>query len=119
LAWVKGVIAVDADRLVTDVSSRPDADVRTSWPTDDEISAAISALAPYWPRVPIASLSITVLDGTVTLRGSVPTLTDSFAAQQMAMGAVGVVDIDNQLRGPWRKEPTRAPAAPKPRGPRH
>ena len=115
-AWVKGVIAVDADGLVTDAASRPDADVRTSWPTDDEISAAISALAPYWPKVPIASLSITVLDGTVTLRGSVPTLTDSLAAAQMVMGAVGVAQIDNQLQGPWRKEPARPPASPRPRG---
>jgi osmotically-inducible protein OsmY len=117
-AWVKGVIAVDTDRLVTDVSSRPDVYVRASWPDDNEISAVISELAQYWPSVPIASLSINVLDGTVTLRGSVPTLSDSVAAQRMAMGAVGVVRIDNQLRGPWRKEPASTPPPPRPRGPR-
>lgn len=109
LSWVKGVVAVDATGLTVDTATRPDPNVRLSWPTDDQIAETIQELAHYWPKVPMANLNVAVLDGVVTLRGNVVTLGESGAAEAMARSAVGVVKVDNQLRGPWWRPPISLP----------
>jgi osmotically-inducible protein OsmY len=110
LAWVKGVTAVDAAAITVDTATRPNPNVRRRWPSDAQIAGTIQDLTHYWPDVPMASVTVAVLDGVVTLRGNVATLRESGAAEAMARGAVGVVKVDNQLRGPW----WRAPLAPLP-----
>lgn len=107
LAWVKGVTGVESAKLQV-TFPKPDADVRERWPTDDEMFATAAELARYWPNVPTVNLSITVLDRTVTLRGTVQTLAESLAATDWARALVGVVRIDSQLRGPWWREPSSA-----------
>ncbi|HVY25739.1 MAG TPA: BON domain-containing protein [Polyangiaceae bacterium] len=111
LASVKGVSTVDAGRLVVDSTNRPNRNVRSRWPRDDEISAAIEELARESPGVPMTAVTVAVLDGVVTLRGSVPTLGDAAAAQQLVRSAVGVVKVDDQLRGPWWRPPASPPPA--------
>jgi osmotically-inducible protein OsmY len=107
LAWVKGVVGVDAARLQPTLP-RPDGDVRERWPTDSEMSATVTELLRYWPNVPTANMSIAVLDGAVTLRGTVQTLSESQAATDLARALVGVARVDNQLRGPWWRAPSNA-----------
>lgn len=109
-AWAKDVTAVDITALKIDHSRRPDANVRARWPSDSEISGTIPELARRWPNSPIARLSITVLDGVVTLRGTVSTFNESVAAAEVVRAVVGVVRVDNQVRGPWWKEPVSRPA---------
>jgi osmotically-inducible protein OsmY len=107
LAWVKGIAAVDSAKLQI-ASPPPDGDVRDRWPTDSEMSATAAELARYWPNVPTANLTVAVLDGAVTLRGNVQTLPESLAASDLARALVGVVKVDNQLRGPWWRAPSTA-----------
>lgn len=109
LAWVKNVTSVDTTDLRLDSSRRPNPNVRAGWPSDSEISATIPELARHWPSVPMASLKFAVLDRAVTLRGTVPTRSESLLAAQAVRTIVGVVKIDNQLRGPWWKDPTPPP----------
>lgn len=112
LAWVKGVTAVDASKLQL-VSPRPDDNLRAQWPSDAEMTATATELARFWPNVVMSNVSVTVLDATATLRGTVQTQRESLAVAEMARAVVGVVRVDNQLRGPWWREPT--PPAPAPR----
>ena len=111
LAWVKGVEEVDADQLVVDPTRAPSANVRDQFPTDAEISATIQQLAPLWPTVPMASLSISVVEGVATLRGSLQALAAKRAADAMVRSVVGVRKVQNEIRGPWSKV---APAPPPP-----
>jgi osmotically-inducible protein OsmY len=108
--WVQGVSAVDASGLLVDRALEDDQSLRLSAPTDAEISSAIQDLARYWPSVALSSLSISVIGGITTLRGNVPTLTDRAAVVQLVRSAVGVVEVRDELRGPWWRAP--APAAP-------
>lgn len=107
LAWVKGVTRVDSAQLQLTLPP-PDGDVRERWPTDSEMAASVTELGRYWPNVPIANLSVAVLDGAVTLRGTVQTLSESLAATDLARALVGVARVDNQLRGPWWRAPATA-----------
>jgi osmotically-inducible protein OsmY len=104
-AWVKSVVAVDAKGLVVDAERRPDKDVRLRFPTDAEISVTLGELTAFWPSLASANLSMTVVGGVVTLRGTVQTLAEKQAAEDMARSAVGVVAVSSELRGPWWKPP--------------
>jgi osmotically-inducible protein OsmY len=115
-AWVKGVIAVDAKHLVVDVARRPDDDVRSRFPTDAEISAALADTMPLWPSLAASKVSTSVVGGVVTLRGNVPTLAEKRAAEEMARSAVGVVSVTSELRGPWWRPPEPARRAPRKSG---
>jgi osmotically-inducible protein OsmY len=105
LAWVKGVTAVDAKGLVIDTTRRPAPNVRVRFPSDSEVSATIRELARFWPSVTIAALAITVVAGVVTVRGNVATVAQQRAAETMVRSAVGVVEVRNELRGPWWRPP--------------
>jgi osmotically-inducible protein OsmY len=115
LGWVKGATAVDAAGITVDTSTRPDPNVRLRWPSDEQITVTIQELAHYWPDVPMPSVTVAVLDGVVTLRGNVAALGESAAAEAMARSAVGVVKVDNQLRGPWWRAPVSLPTPTLPR----
>lgn len=104
-AWVKGVVAVDAKSVVVDVSKRPDSDVRLRFPTDAEISIALQDLTPFWPSVATSNLGMSVVAGVVTLRGTVQTLAEKRAAEDLARSAVGVTAVTSDLRGPWWRPP--------------
>jgi osmotically-inducible protein OsmY len=115
-AWVKGVVAVEAQELVVDVVKRPDNDVRSTFPTDAEISVALRDLTPFWPTLSASSFSTTVVGGVVTLRGTVQTLAEKRAAEHMARSVVGVTEVKTELRGPWWRPPP--PSQPPPTTPR-
>lgn len=117
-AWVKGVISVAAQDVVVDAVKRPDRDLRLQFPTDAEIAVALGELTPFWPSVGAAKVSTSVAAGIVTLRGTVQTLAEKRAAEEMARSAVGVVGVDTDLRGPWWRPPVVVaprPAAPRPK----
>jgi osmotically-inducible protein OsmY len=109
-AWVKSVVAVDARAVVVNVLKRPDNDVRLSLPTDAEVSVALRDLLPLWPSIAASNLSMSVAAGVVTVRGTVQTLSEKRAVEDMVRSAVGVVTVNNELRGPWWKPPAPAPA---------
>jgi osmotically-inducible protein OsmY len=113
-AWVKSVVAVDARHVVVDVVKRPDSDVRMRFPTDAEIAAVLQELRPFWPSIATSNLSISVVAGVVTLRGTVQTLAEKQAAEDMVRSAVGVVAVNTELRGPWWRPPAPAPRPPPP-----
>jgi osmotically-inducible protein OsmY len=108
-AWVKGVVAVDAKDVRIDVVNRPDPDVRLRFPTDAEISSALHDLRPSWPSLSGSNLTMSVLAGVVTLRGTVQTLAEKRAAEDLVRSAVGVAAVHSELRGPWWRPPVAAP----------
>jgi osmotically-inducible protein OsmY len=117
-AWVKSVVAVDSEDVVVDIAKRPDNDVRLRFPTDAEISVALQDLRPFWPSIAAANLSMSVVAGVVTLRGTVQTLAEKRAAEDMVRSAAGVVDVNTELRGPWWRPPVpvqRPPTVPRKR----
>jgi len=116
LAWVKDVIAVDGTKLQV-TSPHPDPNVRARWPSESEMVTTAAELSRYWPDVPLANVSIAVLNGTATLRGTVETPRQSDAAAALVRALVGVVRVDNHLRGPWWRAPSAA-APPRRRRPR-
>jgi osmotically-inducible protein OsmY len=111
LASVKDVTEIDAKALAIVPTSPPDVNLRTEFPTDQEISQAIQDLASYWPGVDATKMTTSVVGGVVTLRGAVQTIADDHAIESMVRSAVGVVDLRNELRGPWWSAPAR-PHAP-------
>lgn len=117
LAWVKSVVAVDATELVVDALQRPDNDVRLRFPTDAEVSLALSDLKPFWPSIAASTVSTTVASGVVTLRGTVQTLAEKQAAEDMVRSAVGVVSVNVELRGPWWRPEMAPPRTPLKRAP--
>ena len=109
-AWVPGVAAVDADELLVAPSLPGQEGLRSVWPKDADIRVAIAELVAYWPQLAASGPTSSVVGGVVTLRGNVPTLADRDAARAMAQSAVGVVEVRDELRGPW----WRAPVSPSP-----
>jgi osmotically-inducible protein OsmY len=109
LAWVKGVRGVDASRLSVSATSRPDANARSTFPSDREISIAIQDLAAYWSVPSTSSWSTTVSTGVVTLRGTVATVGDEQMLIAVARSAVGVADVRSELGGPWRRATPPSP----------
>ena len=114
-AWVKGVVAVDANDVRVDVVNRPDPDVRLRFPTDAEISLALQDLRPSWPSLSASNLSTSVVAGVVTLRGTVQTLAEKRAAEAWVRSAVGVAAVNSELRGPWWKPPVAPPRTSRPK----
>lgn len=112
LAWVKGVVAVEAKELVVDALNRPDNDVRLRFPTDAEMALALRDLKPFWPSIAAAPVNMTAASGVVTLRGTVQTLAEKQAAEDLVRSAVGVVSVNVELRGPWWRPPMAAPLRP-------
>lgn len=115
LASVKGVTEVDANALVVDAACRPDAGLRSEFPSDLEISRTIQDLSAYWPALQASNLTTSVAAGIVTLRGTVPTSADGRAVESLARSAVGVVDVRSELRGPWWRAPVELPSPIPPR----
>lgn len=111
LAWVKGVRGVDASQLSVSSTNRPDADARSTFPSDAEISVAIQDLAAYWSVPSTSSWSLSVSNGVVTLRGTVATLGEERTLIAVARSAVGVADVRSELGGPWRRSTPPAPPA--------
>ena len=99
LAWVKDVSAVDSSGIEVATAHRPDANVRTRGLTDAQIRAVIGDLGSYWPTLLNAGVQVDVVGGVATLRGTVPTVSDSRAAEEMARSAVDF---------PARDEPAKA-----------
>jgi len=99
-AWVNGVTSVDDSGLKVDpgvhngalqnlnTSVRPDADIRQS------VQAALKSD----PRVSAFSPEITVVDGTVTLRGTVGNPKAETSAKQDAKNVVGVRLVESHLK---------------------
>jgi osmotically-inducible protein OsmY len=99
-AWVTGVEAVNVDDLSVERWARDD-DLRhdmSAEVTDVAIADAVDDALFYDPRVTAREIDITVSNGTVTLRGDVPTLRAKRAAAQDARNTVGVIDVDNRIR---------------------
>lgn len=111
-AWVKGVTAVDARDLTVSPHSAARDHFRETRPSDEEIRAAITDLAEYFPQVPLSALKLSIVSGVVTLQGTVPTLASKRAAEELARSAAGVGQLRSDLRGPWWRAPART--APKP-----
>jgi osmotically-inducible protein OsmY len=107
LAWVEGVVSVDARALIVDSVRRPDATVRPRRPSDLEIAEAIGDLMPFWPSLSSSNPQISVATGVVILSGAVKTPAEKRALEHMARSAAGVVRVDSDLRGPWSASPAR------------
>lgn len=97
-AWVDGVSAVDAKALFVTPFDRPDENLRTGKPpTDPQIRKAILDAAHYDARLRAFSITPSVADGAVTLRGTVDTLSERTAAEDLARNTVGVKIVKNEL----------------------
>lgn len=110
-AWVPGVTAVDSDGLRV-VELPGEQTLRGSWPSDAEITAAIGDLLVYWPNLVISGARITVAGGIANVSGTVSTLADRDAVREMVRSAVGVIEVRDDLRGPWWRPPVQPPPAP-------
>lgn len=118
LAWVKGVSAVNATALSIDAAKHSNPNLRDASPTDEEISSTIRDLTSYWPSVAASNLRTSVVGGVVSMQGTVRTLAEKDAVEVMARCAVGVVEVRNELRGPWWKPPAQPlppPSRPRPK----
>jgi osmotically-inducible protein OsmY len=118
LAWVQGVSAVDANALRIDAATHGSPNLRDGAPTDQEISTTIRDLTPYWPSIAASKLRTSVVGGVVSIHGTVQTLAEKDAVEAMARSAVGVVDVRNELRGPWWRPPVQPLPPPAPLRPR-
>jgi osmotically-inducible protein OsmY len=98
LAWVEGVRSVDVSGIVINWVSQ-DPMMRTQRPvfTDREISNAIQKVLAYDRRVAPFGISVTVKNGTVTLKGNVPFLSIRREAEQNANNTVGVQSVNNLI----------------------
>lgn len=112
LCWVKGVTEVRSSSLVVDPSREPEPSRRSSMPTDSDILSTIHELAALWPSLPIAGPSYAAASGLVTISGSVPTSADSLTVEGLVTSVVGVVRVDNELRGPWWRPPSSVAVSP-------
>ncbi|GJL58280.1 MAG: hypothetical protein NPIRA03_11370 [Nitrospirales bacterium] len=98
LAWVEGVHEVDIRGIIVNWMS-PDPMMRTQRPTftDQEVSAAIQRMLAYDRRVAPFGIAVTVKNGTVTLKGSVPFLSIRREAERNANHTVGVRYVNNLI----------------------
>lgn len=99
-AHVNGVRDVVAEGLeVHDWANTPyQRDAMPVFVADDEVAQAVEDAFLYDPRLDPADLSASVEDGTVTLRGSVPSLAARRSAERDARNTVGVLDVVNRLK---------------------
>lgn len=100
MAWVAGVSAVKSEAL--EVAPWLERDRQRDFEfvirSDDEIATAIRAALVRDPRVSADSVKLDVAASAVTLRGSVPTLRASNAAETAARHTAGVLLVQNRLR---------------------
>jgi len=99
-AWVNGVQAVDASALEVAYWARDDKLRKDKYTpkTDSEVKTAIKDALSIDPRVLAENVNVDVLEGIVTLRGTVDNLASSRAAAQVARDTVGVWRVRNRLR---------------------
>ncbi|QGJ70259.1 BON domain-containing protein [Planctomycetales bacterium 10988] len=98
-AWVSGVRMVDADDLevspwkdnFTEVT--PERETRT----DEALQVAVKNALMRDPRVFSNNIMVEVLDGRVSLTGSVDNLKSSRAAAQVTRSIYGVTEVINQI----------------------
>ncbi|MCA9419536.1 MAG: BON domain-containing protein, partial [Nitrospira sp.] len=109
LAWVESVQSVDVSGITINWVS-PDPMMRTQRPTftDREISNAIQKVLAYDRRVAPFGISVTVKNGTVTLKGNVPFLSIRREAEQNANNTVGVQSVNNLIRVQSKSTPNDA-----------
>ncbi|MFZ1744381.1 MAG: BON domain-containing protein [Nitrospirales bacterium] len=98
LAWVEGVRDVDVSGITINWVS-PDPMMRTQRPmfTDREISNAIQKVLAYDRRVAPFGIQVSVKNGTVTLKGTVPFLSIKREAEQNVNNTVGVQSVNNLI----------------------
>lgn len=99
-AWTNGVSSVDASKLAVvdwlkNDMRRYD---RFTHVTDADIRQAATDALMYDPRVYSFTPKVDVMDGMVTLRGTVDNLKAKNAAAQDASNTVGVWYVDNRLK---------------------
>lgn len=97
-AWVKGTESVDIDGL--DVEPWAEDEMMRRTPpalTDSEIADAVRDAFVYDPRVFSFRPTVSVVNGVVTLMGSVSSLSAKKAAEDTAMNTVGVRRVKNYL----------------------
>lgn len=98
LAWVEGVREVDVSGITVNWVS-PDPMMRNQRPlyTDREISNAIQAVLAHDHRVAPFGIQVSVKQGTVVLKGTVPFLSIKREAEQNANNTVGVRSVNNLI----------------------
>jgi osmotically-inducible protein OsmY len=108
-AWVAGVAFVDAEDLVVQWWAKDEARAAARRDvTDDEIRQAVADAMPYDPRVISFRPQVAVVDGVVTLSGSVDSVKARRAAAEDARNTVGVRRVINHLKVSLVGEPTAA-----------
>jgi osmotically-inducible protein OsmY len=109
-AWVNGVMSVDASGLKVDPNVRLDAQrkFKDAIRSDSEIKQAVLAALRLDPRVMAFSPDVNVEDGVVILGGEVGNSKAKTAADQDAMGIVGVWRVDNLLKVRLKEWPSDA-----------
>ncbi len=98
LAWVESVRDVDVSGININWVS-PDPMMRTQRPTftDREVATAIQKVLAYDRRVAPFGIRVTVKNGTVTLKGTVPFLSIRREAEHNANNTVGVQSVNNLI----------------------
>jgi len=105
LAWVRGVRFVDADGLEVHWWARDEMKRNEDWPevTDGQIRKAVERAFLYDPRVSPVRPQVDVVNGVVTLRGTVDSLKARQAAALDANNTTGVwyvrnfLDVQNEI----------------------
>ena len=98
LAWVEGVRDVDVSGITINWVSL-DPMMRTQRPTftDREVATAIQNVLAHDRRVAPFGISVTVKNGTVTLKGTVPFLSIRREAEHNANNTIGVQSVYNLI----------------------
>lgn len=99
-SWVAGVKSVDAGEL--EVKSWKKGDIQQVGTqvevTDSNVESAIRAALEVAPRVKAGSIGIEVVNGHVTLAGTVDNLKASRSAAQVARNTRGVRSVSNAIK---------------------
>ena len=109
-AWVLGAGSVEDSALTVDFAAQ-EADLRKHkllGKSDAQIASAIHDAAAYDPRVSVAHIFVSVVNGNAVLRGSVHSLKGRIAAEDVARHTVGVLSVQNELV----VEPGKTPSDP-------
>ncbi len=109
LAWVEGVRDVDVSGITINWVS-PDPMMRAQRPkfTDREVVNAIQKVLAHDHRVAPFGISVTVKNGTVTLKGTVPFLSIRREAEHNANNTVGVQSVNNLIHVQSKANPQDA-----------
>ncbi|MFG0333033.1 MAG: BON domain-containing protein [Maioricimonas sp. JB049] len=100
LAWIAGVQNVNHDQLTVADSdrSRMRRPGRHAFPPDQTVEKSVEAALRLDPRVDATTVDVSAINGTATLRGTVPTLQAKHAATRDARNTRGVWVVRNRLR---------------------